>query len=508
MIDRRAFDALSRQKLTVFSSKALKVLEPKNEIEFNWHIDCVCEHLQAVWAGELQKLIINIPPRFLKTHLASVSFPAWGFGHNPSIKFMLTSFKFDRAKSMTRKTRQVMESAWYRSLFENVELSAEQNEKHHFETTEKGQYYAGAMQSVTGEGADIQICDDPLNPMESVSDVQRLNAIETIRETLFSRFNDPRTGRFVLIMQRLHSEDPTGSFLKDEGWHHLKLPAETKEKTTVDLGENHWAYDECGLLFPNRYTHEVLRDKLQQLGSYAYAGQYLQEPVPLGGGEFKPDYLNYFASRDFDARRSNVYITVDPASGKDPTVTYDQDYTAMVVWALAPDQNYYVIDGLKERLNPTERIQRLFDLHRKWNEKSGRPPKVGYEEYGLASDLHYIEKKQNEESYRFAVEKVPPKGAKKIKKEDRIRRLIPPMERGQVWLPNDLYYTDYKGAPRNFMTDIVDDEMLLFPFAPHDDFLDAMSMIFDLNPIFPKIGHVERTDGLEWHTEPESVLDI
>jgi len=315
-VDKETFDALCRQKLSIYSGKAFEIVEPSVDFEWNWHIDCVCDHLEAVESGDIRRLIINIPPRTLKTFIASVAFPSWCFARNPSVKFMLTSFKFDLAKSMTRKTRLIMNSDWYKSIAPNVEFARDKNEVHHFETSKMGQYYAGAMSSVTGTGSEIQICDDPLNPMEAVSDVQRLNAIETIRGTLFSRFNDPRTGRFILIMQRLHAEDPTGDLLKDDGWTHLSLPAIHEPKTIIDFGGKKWEYGDDGLLFPDRLSREVLEEKQQELGPYAFAGQYLQSPVPLGGGEFKKDFINYYASQSFDASKANLYIVVDPSDFK------------------------------------------------------------------------------------------------------------------------------------------------------------------------------------------------
>lgn len=441
--------------------------------------------------------------------MASVSFPAWGFNQDPSTKFMLTSFKFPLAKRMARQTKAIIESSWYQDLCPHVRISNQQNEKHYFETTAKGHYYSAAMSSVTGEGADIQICDDPLNPDEAASPIQRQNAIDTIRGTLFSRFNDPRTGRFILIMQRLHEQDPTGDLLKDEGWYHLKLPAEAKGKNfSYAINGKEWTMTDGELLFPTRFTREVLDKKAQEMGAYNYAGQMLQEPAPIGGGEIKKEHIQYFASTAFDTKPCNVYILVDPAKGNEDAIKNDNDYTAMAVWALAPDQNYYLVDGIRERLNPTERIDKLFELHRKWNKLGGRPPKVGYEDIGMQADLHYINEKQAADSYRFPLTPLPPKGMRRLSKIQKIRRLIPIIERGQVWLPNDIFYTDHKGLPRNFMSDIVEEELLLFPFAPHDDFLDAMAMLIDMNPIFPKMGSTETTSGLEWGYGEISVLDI
>ena len=502
-------EALYRNNLTAFSAKSLSIIEPSTKYVHNWHVDCICEHLNAVWNKEIKRIIINMPPRLLKTHLASVSFPAWGFGQDPTVKFMLTSFKMDLARRMTRKTRLIMNSEWYREMYPNIELSKDQNQAAHFETTDMGQYYSSAMSAVTGEGCDIQICDDPLNPFEAASQVQRQNVIDTIRGTLFSRFNDEKNGRFVLIMQRLNENDPTGELLKDEGWYHLKLPAEALNKSySYSLGESKWELKEGGLLFPERLSREVLDRKRAEMGSYNYAGQMLQEPAPIGGGEIRKEHLNYFATTDFDASDCNVVIIVDPAKGDEDAVKNDHDYTAMVVWALAPDQNYYLIDGVRERLNPTERIDKLFELHRKWNDKTRVPPKGGYEDIGMMADVHYIERKQKEENYRFPLTALPKKGQKRMKKIPKIRRLIPIMEQGRVWLPNDIMYTDFKGLPRNFMSDIVEEEFLLFPFAPHDDFLDAMSMIFDMDVNFPKVGGKQVSDGLAWGTQEVDIFDI
>ncbi len=488
MITQEQFDALCRQKLSVFTARALKEIEPSSQYVHNWHLDCVSEYLQAVWDKDIKRLIINVPPRSLKTHMGSISFPAWGFGQDPTIKFMITSFKSDLSKQMTRKTRILLNSQWYKNLYPNISLAHDQNQVQHFELESRGQYYSSAMSSVTGTGADIQICDDPLAPDEAASPAQRQNCIDTIRSTLFSRFNDLQNGRFVLIMQRLNDDDPTGCLLKDDGWEHLKLPVEAIGKTySYSARGKTWELKEGDLLFPERFSREVLTQKAREMGAYNYAGQMLQEPTPIGGGEFRLDYINYFSSKTFKAQSCNLYILVDPAKGTEDAIKNDNDYTAMVVYALSTDNNYYIIDGVRERLNPTERVNKLFELHRKWNALTSKSPKVGYEDIGLHGDLHYIEKKQIEESYRFSITALPQKGEKRIKKIPKIRRLLPLFETGRIWLPNDIYYKDAKSLPRNFMSDIVEQEMVTFPFAPHDDFLDAMSMIFDINPVFPKI---------------------
>ncbi len=258
--DAEFHEALCRENLDAFTCKAFTILEPTTPFEYNWHIGCIAEHLQAVWDGEIMKLIINMPPRSLKTHTTSVSFAAWLLGKQPTIQLMLTSFKAALAEKMTRKTRLILQSEWYKHAFPNTRLSEELNRQYYFETTAKGQYFSSSMANVLGEGCDIQICDDPLSPDEALSDQVRNSTIETIRGSLFSRFNDPRKAKFVLNMQRLHDDDPTGNLLKEQGWYHLKLPAEAKARSYSYKARGHeWTMAEGDLLFPKRFTPEVLK---------------------------------------------------------------------------------------------------------------------------------------------------------------------------------------------------------------------------------------------------------
>lgn len=496
--DQQSYEALCRQDFVVFFARAWKELEP-SEYHHNWHIECIARHLEAVKRGDIKRLIINVPPRTGKTLLVNIIYTAWLIGHDPGTRVVGISYAHRLSEKIAYKARILMETDWYKSVFPHVELDKNQLQKTSFMTKDGGGRFSTSVGgTVTGEGGNYLIIDDPMNPEEALSDVKRINANEWTDQAIYSRLNEPKNDKIILIMQRLHSDDTTGHLLENEGWTHLKIPAETNKKLTYKLGKHEWEFE--GLLHEDRLSRDVLDELRVNMGSYAYAGQYLQEPVPLGGGEFKSDFLNYYASTGFHAMPCNLYITCDPATSKKKT----SDFTAMCVWGLAPDQNYYLLDGIRERLNPTERIDRLFQLHRKWNGLTGKPPKVGWEKYGMMSDIHYIEQRQKLESYRFPVQEIH----SGVQKEERIRRLIPVMEAGRVWLPNDIFYKDHKGLPKNFMSDIVDEEILLFPFAAHDDFLDAMSMIFDMNPIFPKINHVERTDGLDWGRRELSVLDI
>lgn len=492
-------DVAQKGSFYFFVRRAWDEIEPSPFVD-NWHIECICEHLQAVYEGKIKRLMILVPPRTLKTFIANICFTAWVLGRDPGKKIIGVSYSQRLSEKISFRSRILMESNYYRRLFSGSSLDVDQTQKANFMTTKGGGRFSTSVGgTLTGEGGNILIFDDPMNPDEALSDVKREASNEWVDQAAFSRLNNPKEDSIICIMQRLHVEDTAAHLMEKDDWLILKFPAETNETIEIQLGDKKWSY--AGFLHEERMGREVLNQFKRSMGAYAYSAQYLQDPTPKSGGEFNSDLFNYFRTSDFDATRCNLYITVDPATSKKK----ESDYTAMAVWALAPDQNYYLIDGIKEKLNPTERVNRLFDLHRKWNARTKKPPRVGWEEYALSSDIHYIEKRQSQDSYRFPVIKI----ASKMKKEERIRRLIAPMETGQIWLPNDLWKKDDKGLSRSFINDIIEQEMLLFPYAPHDDFIDAMSRIFDMDPIFPRVAHIDVSrDYLENRGEPLSVYDL
>lgn len=477
--ERDAINFLYRNNLSLFAQRAWHVLEGK-PYAHNWHFDCIAEHLEWVERGDIKRLMVWVPPRTLKTYLANICFTGWALGRDPFKKIVGVSFSHRLSEKIAFRSRVLIESDWYRSVFPETIIDKNQAQKANYVTTKGGGRFSTSVGgTMTGEGGNILIFDDPMDPAQAGSDIKRDATNDWIDNTMHSRLNDPQNDAMVCIMQRVHPKDTAAHLIEQENWHILKLPAETNNKITITLGDHKWEYK--GLLHPERVTEEVLNRHKKR--PYIYNSQYLQDPKPQSGGLFNQDLLHYFKTYEFDVTKCNIYITVDPATSKKK----DSDYTAMAVWALAPDHNFYLIDGVKERLNPTERLNKLFELHRKWNEKRGKPPKVGYEEYGLSSDIHYIKQKQDDENYRFSIEKINPR----MNKEERITRLVSIMADERMWLPNDIYIKDDKGLSKPFINDIIQEEMLLFPYAPHDDFIDAMAMIFDMNPIFPKFTPID-----------------
>lgn len=477
-------DALCRQKFDAFAERAFQAVYPGVKFEYNWHLGCISEHLEAVYNLELQNLIINVPFRTLKSFWVTTVFPAWVMGKHAHERFICASYSSSLSLRHSLDGRRIMESEWYKSVFD-TRLDPAQNQKHKYYTTENGMRYAtSVLGTVTGEGGNYLILDDPIKPGDAWSDTIRKTTNERLDDTFVNRYVDPRTFRKILVMQRLHEQDPTGHFLEKGGYHHLKLPGEAKSQVLVSLKGKDWKMEQGDLLHPERLTRDILNDLRRDMGEYAYAGQVLQEPVPIGGGEFKEDWIQYFDPVETgNYKQYNVYILVD-AAGK------GKDWTAMMVVGLGPDNNYYLLDIVRDHLNPTERVNKVFDLHRKWNSLCGKPPTVGYEAYGMMTDTHYIEQKQKADGYRFPL--IELKGNEKDRKNQDIRRLIPDMQTGRWYFPLNLLYTvNIEGRPVVFdlVKELVKSEMLTFPVAKFDDMLDALSRIYDeeLGAVFPML---------------------
>jgi predicted phage terminase large subunit-like protein len=470
-----------------FTEEVFSQVSPAHQYLSNWHIECIIEHLKAVEAGEIQRLNINMPPRMMKSITVSEAWSAWLLGQNPSTQIIAASFKRDVGVDIAEKVRKVMKSPIYQMAFPNTAVAKDTEDW--FTTTQGGhRLLATTGKGVTGFGADVILIDDPINPEEATSETSRLKAFRWITGTLFPRANDLTKVKIVNVMQRLHEEDPSGKFLEAEGWHNLVLPAYFHKKTFIEIRGKKWEAEEGEYLHKERVGAKELNDLRDSgMSEYQLAGQYMQNPAPIGGGEFKARYLKYYNnhSKDFTCKGMNIYILYDPANSKKNKENSDPDYTAMMVLGLANDNNYYLLDAVRDRMNPTERVNALIKLHMKWNKKAGKPPKVVCEKYGMMTDSFYIDKAQGELNYRFPLVEV----GGRMKKEDRIRRLIAPFENERFFLPRTINYTNIEGETVDMVTTLVEKEMMTFPVGKHDDMLDALSRVFDdeVYATFPKV---------------------
>lgn len=467
-----------RDSLDIFLAGAFSIVNPGTAYKWSWHIDCISEHLEAAYRGEIKRLIFNIPPRELKSFLISTCFPAWVLGREAHEKFIVASHSLrPLAAKLSSDTSRLMNSDWYKKIFPNTIL--EKDTEFEIRTTQNGGRLAAAQTGVVGSGGNYLILDDPNKPDEALSDTIRKGTNDWVDNTFLSRMDDRTTGRVILVQQRVHENDVTGHLLDKGGYTLVKLPAEAYHPININIGRKTYKMEKGDFLHEARLPRQVLDEALIDLGEYSYAGQYLQEPTPPGGGLFKIAKIKYYDQENFDFTHANGFILCDPAGigniGKSNNKSKKSDWTAFMVVALADDQNYYLVDIVRDKLNPTERVNRLVDLHREWSAHFMKPLKVGYESYALQSDLHYIEQRQKDESYNFPL--IPLGG--KLAKENRIARLIPDLENQRWYFPHKISYQDSSHRTFDLVAEMIRGEMLTFPVSKHDDCIDALSRIYD-----------------------------
>ncbi len=219
-------------------------------------------------------------------------------------------------------------------------------------------------------------------------------------------------------------------------------------------------------------TRVALERKRMDMGVYVFGSQMLQDPTADKAQGFKKEWIKQVTRIEADLNW-NIYLLCDPAGEKKTS----NDYTVITVIGLAPDGNYYLLDGIRDRLNLTERTNKMFDFVERWS-----PTAVGYEKYGKDSDIEHIESEMERRNYRFAI---TPLGGP-MAKNDRIRRLVPDFEQGHFWLPQRLLFLDHEGKMRDFVAEFLNDEYEAFPVAIHDDMFDCMARIKDIGAVFPK----------------------
>jgi predicted phage terminase large subunit-like protein len=269
----------------------------------NWHIDAIADHLTACLDRQIRRLIINLPPRHQKSLSTGVFFPAWTWALPPvagtwrgsGTKFLSVSHKAELAERDAMLSRRVIESPWYqRHWSDRVSFRPEDRSASKYRNTAMGYRLTGSFGAgILGEGGDIIIVDDP-HPTMGITDTERMRTLEWYSETLKTRLNDPMTGVFIVVMQRLHSRDLTGHILATEsGWDHLCLPAEYEPNHPTPVRSSLGFVDPRKpgeVLWPERFSKEALDG--MQLSEFTRAGQLQQRPVPREGGLFKREWFD------------------------------------------------------------------------------------------------------------------------------------------------------------------------------------------------------------------------
>lgn len=433
------------------------------------HHQHLISKLEAVERGEIKRLMVFMPPGSAKSTYASVVFPSWYMGRNPANSIIHGSHTTELAERWGRRIRNTIAEPMYQNIFPSVEPSQDSQAAGRWALQNGGEYYAaGVGSAIVGFRADLGVIDDPIAGREQAdSEREREKIKEWYRSDFYTRLKP--NGAIVLIMQRWHEDDLAGWLLaeQDKGgdkWEVVKLKMEAEEGDPLgrEVGEALW---------PEWYTQDM-RDQAKR-DPRTWLALYQQEPRPESGGEFKKEWLCHYKNKP--TAGLNVYILVDPASEKKKT----SDYTAAFVIGLAKDQNYYILDMVRDRLSLTERASLVFKWHKQY-----RPLAVGYEKYGMQADIEHLKDRMEREQYRFPIIEL----GGSTPKNDRIRRLVPLFEKRRVWLPESLHYTQHTRQVTNLVHDFIEEEYAPFPVGRHDDMMDCLARVVDeaLAAQFPK----------------------
>lgn len=442
----------AERSLSEFIRQAWPIIEPGTQYKENWHTDLISEHLQAVNDGEIRRLIINIPPRHMKSIHVTVCYPAWTWQKVPEKRFIKVSYSDSLSRKHNILSRDIVRSPWYQNNWgDRFRLKDDVNRQNEFRNDHQGMMMSTSVGgSLTGEGGDVIIIDDPQNPLMANSETERQNSINFFKNTLQTRLNDPKTGAFIIIMQRLHENDLTGYVLSEQlGYTHLCLPAEAPERTiiTFPITKKEIIRDEGDLLNPTRFDKETLDNLKKSMGSAQYAGQFQQTPAPAEGIVFKREWLgNTFK----ECSIPHLSMTIQ---SWDMAFTKSAGSAKVAGFVLSRSgSNIYIRDLENEKMTFTESVASVRRLSGKW--PKARAKVVENKANGPA--IVDLLKKEISGMVEFN-----PKGSK----EERAISVTPYFEAGNIWFP------DPKESP--WVEDLIRD-LLIFPKGTYKDTVDAL----------------------------------
>jgi predicted phage terminase large subunit-like protein len=466
----KRYHALLRTDLYAFVQRAFRVLNPGVEFLPNWHIRVIVDALERCRTGETKRLIINVPPRSLKSHCAVVSFVAFLLGHDPSAQVICASYAQSLAEKHSLDCRAVMASDFYQQTF-NTRLSKDKNTSSEFVTEQRGFRYATSVGgTLTGRGANYLIIDDPHKPEDALSDVGRKSANDWFDHTLRSRLNSQEHGCIILIMQRLHEDDMAGHLIEEGGWESLSFPAIAEEDEAFIVkgwqGEELVGRKAGAALHPVRQSLESLAKLRANIGEYNFAGQYQQRPSPLGGGMVKLEWFKTYTPGELPAAFDMVFQSWDTAN----KATELSDYSVCTTWGVKKN-DLFLLDVHRARLEYPALKRMIHSLAQFYKPKSivieDKSSGISLIQELRAEGIHEVRK------YQPLFDKIL-----------RMHTASGAIEGGLVYLPHKADWLE-----------IFRHEVSSFPKGRHDDQVDSMSQALD----WFKTGRWARGQGLmEW----------
>jgi predicted phage terminase large subunit-like protein len=412
----------------------------------NWHIEAMAYHLEQVRLGRIKRLIINLPPRYLKSLVTSVAFPAFVLGHDPTKRVIIVSYGSDLAVKFANDCRTIINSPRYKSIFPGLQISRIKNTESEIATTRGGFRLATSVDgSLTGRGGHIMIIDDPLKPSDASSDIKREHVNTWFKNTLYSRLDDKQRGAIIIVMQRLHDDDLCGC-QNSHDWAVLNIPAIALKEERIPIGDGRFHDRHIGdVLHPERESKSDLDNIRSELGEDIFAAQYQQCPSQPTGHMIKRDTIQRYD--DLPIRKESHYII----QSWDTAIKVDANNDCSVCATLQVDErrNYYVVEVLRDRLlYPELKAQAISQA------KKHRPDTILIEEAVLGRTLI-----KDLKATGLPAVGVFPEG-------DKLTRVSVQLEKfanRQVFLPEE--------AP--WLVDF-ENELFAFPNGRYDDQVDAL----------------------------------
>lgn len=463
-------NSLLRTDFKSFVTKVFGEVAPGSKYLNNWHIDVICDAIMDMYEGGNSRLMINMPPRYMKSLICSVALPAWILGHNPKAQILCVSYNDELADKFAMNCRDIMQSDWYRELFPTTRLHQSRQAVNDFATTCGGGRMATSIGgTLTGRGADWIIIDDPQKSVDASSESQRAKLNEWYGSTLYSRLNDKATGKILLVMQRLHQDDLAGHLL-DSGnqFKVIKLPVIATEdeswvvKNRISGKTRVITRAKGELLHPDREDMDVVMGIKNSMGEYAFAAQYQQDPCPPEGGIIKESWLKYYPASALNSRikPKNLFISWDTAN----KTGENNAYSVGCVILMTQDYKFYLVDVIRGKWDTPQLFDKIMEVYNeyKYNQNADNYVKLLMEDKASGEFLIPMLSKARDRVGR-RIEVVPIKPT--MDKISRAKALSVMVEKGNILFPqsNESWWSDFKK------------ELLGFPNTKYNDQVDAMS---------------------------------
>lgn len=456
----------ARRNFALFVRDAWPELEPSTPLLWNFHIEALCIHLQALYERQITRLLIGIGPGHAKSTIVSQMFPVWCWINDPYSRWLCASHSLDLAIRDNRYRRRLIESEWFRERYGHIfTFAPDQRVKGYYENNKKGYHMALAVRSSgTGKRASHLLIDDAHNAM--AGEAERKAVIEWFGKTWISRLNDQEKGPMVVVGQRLHSQDLPGHILELGGWEHLCLPEEFEpaRRCFTKIGWTDPRTQEGELLWPEKFPKAVLAKLKKELGPLDYAAQYQQNPIPSGGYVFKQEHERQFTQTE------DAYLLETPAGRKvvlksdcynfgtvDLAISSKQsaDYTVIAIWAVTPARDLLLLHLARGHWSHPEQQDQIRQIFYQFEPEYFRVENVAYQ-LAIIQDL--------------LMGGIPCREYKPTK--DKVSRA----SSASVWqAAGKMYFL--KGA--TWLPDF-QSELYLFPKAKNDDQVDNASMAADV----------------------------